>query len=159
LSTIEVREHPAQPTASVRLRGPAHKLDDAFDRYLPLVAARVGQLGAAMVGPPFARYHAMNGTEFDVEIGVPLARPIVGQHALRDAEPGEVARSELPACRAATMICSGPYDGLGRAWDELQAWVTREGYAPAAPGWESYVDDPRQVPAQQLRTALFVPVG
>lgn len=135
MTTVEVRNCAARPTASVRVRVTPAELATMFPRYLPVIGARAAQVGAAIVVPPFARYHAMNGTEFDVEIGVPLARPMVGQQALVDAGEGEIERSELPDCRAATLVYHGPYVGLGDAWDELQSWVEREGLAATAAGW------------------------
>ena len=159
MSTVEVKNCAAQPTASVRVRVNPAELATVFPRYLPVIGARAGQVGAAIAGPPFARYHAMSATEFDVELGVPLARPMVGQQALFDAGEGEIGHSELPDCRAATLVYHGPYGGLGGAWDELQTWVEREGLVATAAGWEVYVDDPERVPAQQLRTELYLPVG
>lgn len=54
----------------------------------------------------------------------------------------------------------GPYDGLPNAWGEIVGkWLPSSGYAFGdAPGIEVYIDDCSQVPAEQVRTEICIPV-
>jgi effector-binding domain-containing protein len=56
------------------------------------------------------------------------------------------------------MVHAGPYAGLGQAWGRLESLIREGELASAAPGWESYVDDPQLVPPDRLRTEIVIPI-
>ena len=154
---VELREIAPQPVASVRIHKAAAALPAAFDEYLPIIGKRLLEAGGQIIGAPFARYHGMAKGEFDVEIGFP-ARGVERLSSLGGLAPGEVGRSELPGGRMAAYLHVGPYAGIGKAWEALEALVADHGLVPIAPGWDSYVDNPDEIPVEQLRTELFQPV-
>jgi effector-binding domain-containing protein len=157
----QIVQRDAQPSAAVRVKQPMAELDLAalFDTYLPVVAGRLTELGAAPAGPPFGRYHAFGQDVADVEIGWPVAGPVDALRPLSDAEPGEVASSELPAGPVAVAVHRGPYDTLGEAYRRLEAWVPEQGRTLGAAPWESYVDNPVEVDASELRTEICWPLA
>ena len=57
-----------QPTLAVRVKQPMPEMDLAalFDRYLPLVGARIREAGAATAGAPFVRSHGFGRHLVDV---------------------------------------------------------------------------------------------
>lgn len=57
-------------------------------------------------------------------IYVPLTGPV--------PPSGRIDVRRLPACRVATLIVRGPYEGIGRARATLEAWVVATGLRPAA---------------------------
>jgi DNA-binding transcriptional MerR regulator len=59
------------------------------------------------------------------EIFVPVTRPI------RPA--GRIRPDRLAACRAATVIQRGPYDGIAEARRALDRWIAAAGLVPAGP--------------------------
>jgi effector-binding domain-containing protein len=150
-----------QPTLAVRVQQPMSELDLAtlFDRYLPLVGARLGEAGGEMAGSPFGRYHRFGPDVVDVEIGMPIAAWPAGVPALEDCRPGDVGTSELPGGPAATFTHVGSYDGLSQSYDRLHAWIHDQGRDDGPGPWECYVDDPGSVDAARLRTELFWPLG
>jgi effector-binding domain-containing protein len=154
---VELREVAPQPVASVRLGRTPAALPAAFDEFLPIIGRRLLEVGGQIVGAPFARYHGMAAGEFDVEIGLP-ATGIGGLPALANAASGEVGSSQLPGGRMAVYVHTGPYAGIGRAWDMLNAWLAAQHLAAAAPGWDSYVDNPDDTPAERLRTEIVQPI-
>ena len=53
-----------------------------------------------------------------------------------------------------------PHEGLGAAWEEFDAWITREGYTPAPDLLESYVAGPESSPDPAAwRTELSRPLS
>ena len=61
----------------------------------------------------------------DVEIFVPISNP---------TRPNErVASGRLPACRAATVIQRGPYDGIATTRRTLDRWIAAAGLVAAGP--------------------------
>ncbi len=67
----------------------------------------------------------------------------------------------LPARRYASLEHIGPYTELSSAYRRLYSgWLARSDETPAdAPCMEIYLNDPRQVPAIELRTQILVPLA
>ena len=59
---------------------------------------------------------------------------------------GRVKAGQLPAAMVARTVYHGPYEGLGPAWAEFDAWIAAEGRTPAPDLWECYVAGPESNP-------------
>lgn len=134
LETPHVVRVEERPTAVVRLRVPRDELQHAMG---PAIAEVMGTLtgqGVTPTGPLFSHHLRMQPDVFDLEVGVPVDR---------DVRPeGRVQASMLPAATVVRATYHGPYEGLGAAWGELDAWVQAEGHVPAEHLWESYLTGP-----------------
>lgn len=156
----EIRDLLPHPTAAVRLTAPTTELGSLFDERLPNIADWLADAGVDPAGPPYARYHRYSAEEVDVEIGIPVDRPLPHVRPLGQAEPDELAASELPGGPTAILVHLGSYDGLPQAYERLRAWIREQGREEGPPPWESYVDDPSEVDdASQLRTEVCWPLS
>ena len=101
-------------------------------------------------GAPLWRYRIIDMVaKMEIDVGVPVATAVTGD--------GCVIADTIPAGRYATLIYTGPYDGLMRATADLLAWAEKKGIVwdkwPAGPsgeGWrariENYLTDPKEEP-------------
>jgi len=101
-------------------------------------------------GMPLARYFDMGDEATTFECAIPVPAPFVAD--------GEVQPSTIGGGEAAFTVHVGPYSKIGETWEALMAWATAQGKTPAGPGWESYLDEPGQVPDAELKTEIYLPV-
>jgi effector-binding domain-containing protein len=155
----EIRELTPTPAAAVRLRARTSDLAGLFDEHLPNIAHRLADMGVQPAGPPYARYHEFGPENVDVEIGIPTASPVPNVPPLADATAGEMASAELPGGQVAITVHRGSYDGLAATYEQLHDWIHGQGHEEGPAPWESYVDDPSEVDASDLRTEVCWPLG
>lgn len=67
---------------------------------------------------------------------------------------GRVVASSLPVGPAVEVLHTGPYSAVPAAYRAAEDWLADNGWEPAGPPWESYLDGP-EVAAP--RTLLHVP--
>jgi effector-binding domain-containing protein len=150
-----------QPTVTVRITEPMAELDlaAAYDRSIPLVAARIAEAGGQVAGAPFGRYHRFNAAAVDIEIGFPVVAPPAGIAPLDAVGPGEAGMSSLPGGSVARTIHRGSYDGLKAAFDALHEWIHAQPGVDDGDGpWESYLDSPAEVAMEDVRTEIVWPL-
>ena len=146
---VEVRTLAPATTVAVRLETTADQLSSVFEVELPRVGAEVAKVGAAMAGPPFARYHHFAPDRVDVEIGIPIEVAPASLDPAGSAPDGRIGVSSLPGGPAAVTVHHGSYDSLVTTYDGLAAWIASEkpGGSLAGDGpWEVYLTDPGQTP-------------
>jgi len=151
LETPRIARTEARHTAVVRLTVPRSEIQQVMGPAIGEVMAAVMSQGMHPAGPVFSRHFRMTPDVFDFEVGVPVERPV--------APAGRVVPGTLPAVRAAQTVYCGPYEGLGAAWGEFQAWMSANGHDAAEDLWESYAAGPESGPdASRWRTELIRPL-
>ncbi len=130
----QVVQTKAQAVALLKLKVPRDEIQSVMGPGLQEVKAAVEKQGKSSTGPWFTHHLKMDPKVFDFEIGVPVASAI--------APAGRVKPGELPAAKVARTVYSGPYEGLGDAWGEFEAWIKAQGLSPAQDLWEVYVTGP-----------------
>lgn len=117
------------------------------------VYGHLGALGADSTEPPFIIYDGLPnpGDEpFPIQICAPVREPV--------APPAGWTLVDLPAGRFASVLHIGPYEHLGTAYDELEAWIARQALAIVGPPREIYLSDPTTAPVD-IRTVIEFPVA
>jgi effector-binding domain-containing protein len=148
MSSFAIRDIPRQHTAVTRTHVPIERIGEVYGEELSKVMAVLGEAGVPPAGAPICVYlaHGDDG-RVEVEIGIPVGTPI---EAAGDVVPSEIGGGEV-----AVGVHVGPYHELGSTYDRLGAWIGAQGRTPASVTWDSYVDDPAEVAASELRTEVY----
>jgi effector-binding domain-containing protein len=151
--TIETRDEPAQPTATIRVQTPTEAMTSVMDTGWPEVWGYLESAGVHPSGPPFIRYHHVDPEQADIEVGFPVPAPVGGA--------GRVAAGELPGGTVAVTDHFGSYDMLPAAYAALAQWLEAQGHNPmeTAP-WTIYWTDPGEEPDQgKWRAEIIWPLA
>lgn len=79
---------------------------------------------------------------------------IIGPDDMAAAE-GAVKADVTPGARVLHFTLVGSYEGLRPAYEEMMAHLEAEGLHYTSPTWEFYMNDPNEVPEDQLVTECF----
>ncbi len=86
----------------------------------------------------------------DVEVVIPIEGDV------EDTE--EIKCYELPGGTMAKAAHKGPYEECGAAYEKLFSWIAANGKNITGPTREVYLNDPRQVPPEEILTEIYAPV-
>ena len=141
----------AQPAAVIRFTIPRDEIRNVMGPGIAELMAAVTAQGVGPTGPVFSHHFKMDPGTFDFELGVPVRAPV--------AASGRVRPGQLPKATVARAIYRGPYEGLGPAWGEFEAWIAANGYTSCPDLWECYIAGPEASPnPADYRTQLNRPL-
>jgi effector-binding domain-containing protein len=143
---FELTEQKEQPVLSVRTRTPVANLTVELGKAYQSIFTFLGQIGENPAGAPFAAFYNMDMQNLDVEIGIPVSKPIAGE--------GEVKQSSIPADKQASCIYKGAYDQISPAYEALTKWITEKNQVPTGICYEYYLNTPGTVPDSELLTKI-----
>ncbi|HEX2368591.1 MAG TPA: GyrI-like domain-containing protein [Acidimicrobiia bacterium] len=139
-----------QPTAVMVAILSASEIGDWMPQAFESIFNYLSAKAAPAAGPPFARYHRLDETHFEVEAGFPLVEAVEGDGIIRS--------SSLPGGPVAVTTHVGPYDAMKPAYDALGAWVEERGFDPVGDRWDTYFSDPDESPdARTWRAEIVQP--
>ncbi len=138
LDTPQIVQTDARLTAVIRLTIPRKDIRNVMGPGIAELMAGVAAQGVAPAGPIFSHHLRMDPDLFDFELGVPVTSPV--------SATGRMKPGQLPAATVARTVYHGPYEGLGPAWAEFEAWIAAEGHTAAPDLWECYVAGPESNP-------------
>lgn len=147
----ELQERAEQPTLAIRTRSSIQDLPTVLGTAYNAIMSRLVELGEQPAGPPFVAYHNMDMENLDLEIGLPVARPL--------AAAAPIFAGSIPGGAMATCLYTGPYDGIGAGYDTLTQWVRERGHTPTGVAYEWYLNDPEEVAPAELQTLIGFPLG
>jgi effector-binding domain-containing protein len=138
-------------TAVIHLTIPRSEIRAVMGPGLNEVRAAIAAKGIAAAGPWFTHHLRMPGDVLDFEICVPVEEPMPAA--------GRVSPGLWPAMTVARAVYQGPYEGLGAAWGEFNAWIAANGHKPRTDLWERYLTGPESGPdSAAYRTELSRPL-
>lgn len=150
---VEIKEMPAMRVATTPHVGPYNRIAEAFAR-LGEVAHQTDLLRhtSAML----AIYHDDPETTSSAELRSDAALVVSPNVKL----PLELAERVIPSGRYATTTHIGPYEALGDVWTRLMGeWLPRSGERMKDDvSFEIYRNTPGEVPKEELRTELYIPL-
>ena len=138
LDTPQIVQTDALLTAIIRLTIPREEIRNVMGPGIAELMAAVTAQGVGPAGPIYTHHLRIDPHTFDFEIGVPVRA--------RVAAAGRVKAGHLRAATVARTVYHGPYEGLGPAWAEFDAWIAAQGHTPAPDLWECYVAGPESNP-------------
>ena len=151
---VDIVEKPALRVAAIRHIGPYMQINHAFER-LGQIAGPAGLFkyqDAAMV----AIYHddpestPADQLRSDAGIVVPDGVPL----------PASLSEQRLRGGAYACTLHVGPYERLGDTWQRLLGeWIPAHDRRVDGVSYERYLNMPGQVPKEELRTEICVPVA
>ena len=150
-----IKEVPALRVLTRREQGVYHETMPKLVRELCAYVCPEGgrQPTAKMAGPIMFICHdeEYRETDADIEVAVPITGPV------SLGETGAGVRT-LPGGRFLSVLHTGPYPGVGRAYERLFAYMGEHRLAPAGPSRELYLNNPHEVSEDELMTEVQFPV-
>jgi AraC family transcriptional regulator len=151
---IDIKDMPRLRVATVRHVGPYNQIPKAFE-HLGAVAGPAGLLQKA--GAMMAIYHDDPETTPQDQLRSDAA--LVVDEGVR--MPDGLVEQHIAGGRYAHTVHLGPYEQLGDVWARLLGeWVPASGHRIGdGVSYEIYLNTPGEVPKEQLRTELYVPLA
>ncbi len=164
---ITIETLPAQPVFEVTAEPKLFQIPSVLASGFAEAAAAIEEAGAERTGMPYARYleidwgSLQNGAlkQF-IDIFFKRQKMQIGlKLASSNGANGVAFGTEIPAGRYVKTIHQGPYHKVGETYSRIVAWASDQGVTLANNSIEHYVDDPTEVPKNEVRTEVFVPVS
>ena len=151
---VEIEQMPAMRVAAVRHAGAYHEIGRAFER-LGSIAGPAGvfqQAGAVMIGVYYDDPETTPQDQLRSAAGI-----VVPENSRL---PEALVELRIPGGRFARTVHVGSYEELGDVWSRLKSEVfeARGHRIGARPSYEIYRNTPMEVPKEELRTEIYLPI-
>jgi AraC family transcriptional regulator len=154
LMKVAIETLPATRVAALRHVGPYNRIGETFAR-LGAFAGPAGLFGpkTQMIGIYHDDPETVPAAELRSEAGLSVAEGV--------PIPSGLIEILLPAGRYAHVTHAGSYETLGDTWARFMGqWLPDSGHRMgSSPSFEIYRNTPGDVPAEELRTELYIPVA
>jgi AraC family transcriptional regulator len=151
-SDVKIRERDRDIVLTKRVEVRVSEIGPVIASSFAEVYAYLAKHGVRPTEPPFVIYLGIPGLT-DVPFGIEICAPI-GQ-AIDPPEGWTLL--ELAAGTFASIVHVGPYDSIGAAYDEIEAWIGEHELVIAGPPREVYLSD-AETPRAEIRTVVEFPV-
>ena len=149
LSKINLLEQPEQHVLSIRttihFKDFPNTAKQGFDKIMEYAACN----DMFFSGSPFVCYHNADLENLDVEMGFPVARPVLGNDM--------ISGHTIPARKVVSGIFQGPYTDTDPLMMELFMWIADQGYEQQGQIFNYYLNDDDR-PATELLTQITIPI-
>jgi effector-binding domain-containing protein len=155
---VLIKEVPAFQILGIRTLVTLAEMPTLFGQIFGELCSYLGQRNIVPAGPPMTIYHdAVEQAEpdrWDMELAVPVPRPLAGQDRLRGRE--------LEQAKVACTLHEGPYgqSSVGETYRGLMAWIQSQNLSIAGPPREIYLVGPgHNLSPENYRTEIQWPIG
>ncbi|MBN8419683.1 MAG: GyrI-like domain-containing protein [Verrucomicrobia bacterium] len=124
----------AQNAAVIHITVPRDQIQEVMGPAIQEVIAAVTSQGIGPIGPVFAHHFGMTPGIFNFEVGLPVSDAVQAT--------GRVKAGVIPGTTIVRSVYTGPYDGLGQAWGDLQDIIEGQGHTLGPNLWERYLSGP-----------------
>ena len=144
-----------QLVLGMRKKGPYRLIGEL----IPQICMFATQNGIQMIGPPMYICHEPSAEEAvkadkegtaDVEVAVPILK--------RGKETDEITCYELPSAKMVKTLHKGPYQEETATYEKLFAWLEQNNMTITGPMREIYLNDPHEVPEEELLIEIYAPI-
>ncbi len=155
ITDITIVDVKPQLVLGVRRRGPYRQIPELLKKLFEFAMGK----NIKIEGPPLFVCHetaeeameADKNNNADVEVAIPIAEKVDGTDGIRCYE--------LCGGKMAKTVHKGPYEECGPAYERLFARIRDKGLRITGPTREVYLNDPREVPKEEILTEIYAPVG
>ncbi len=144
-----------QLVLGIRKRGPYKSIAVM----VPEICQFAAQNAIQMIGPPIFICHETTAEEAmkadkedkaDLEVAVPIMK--------RGKETEEITCYELPGAKMAKTVHKGPYQEETATYQKLFAWLEKNNKTITGSMREIYLNDPHEVPQEELLIEIYAPI-
>lgn len=154
MTQCAVREWGPETCATLAMRGPFDQMPQAFERVYGWLQAQ----GHVPQGMPVAVYLNDPSEVEPADALWEIWAPIEQDAEQYGPDTEGLAIKRIPTMTVATTMHQGPYEGVAPAYERLGAWIADKGLQMAGPPMEAYLNDPYEVPPEQILTEVMMPV-
>ena len=153
---IGIREIPSKTIAySSGTSGPdSADISAALAASYGRVAIFVSANGLRLAGQPLAITNYWDERGFGFDAGI----PVTGAPARGVGPDSPVRMGETYGGRVVRAVHIGPYTGLRKTHEKIQAFVAAHRLENNGRSWEVFISDPGNTPEQELITEIYYPV-
>jgi GyrI-like small molecule binding domain len=162
---VEFRE--AQPVYETATEARLWKIPFALGKGFAKAGEEIDAAGATRIDMPYARYleidwATLNGSALRqiIDLLFKKQKMMTGLRLAQGAgSNGEAFGTEIPAGRYVTTIHRGAYHKVGETYGKIVEWAAQHDLKLQDNSIEHYIDDPTEVPKDEVRTEVFVPLA
>ncbi|PKN97630.1 MAG: AraC family transcriptional regulator [Chloroflexi bacterium HGW-Chloroflexi-4] len=144
---FEFSDQKEQPVISIRKTTNMAGLQQELGHAFMAVTQYLAELGETPAGPVFAAYHNMDMEHLDVEMGIPVSKPL--------SDRGEIKAGSIPAGKQVSTVHKGPYTQMEGVYNALTEWMSSNGHIPSGVVYEFYLNSPMEVSENELLTKII----
>jgi len=139
----------------IRKRGAYHDTANLIPKMFEHAIAN----GLEITGPPIFLCHELTMEEVeravrensaDLEVALPVSGNV--------RETDEISSYVLPRVKMVKTVHKGPYEKVGETYNRLFEWMAKNGRETKGPYREYYLNDPREVPPEEILTEVYAQI-
>lgn len=164
---IKIEQFEARSAVEVAAETRLWKIPKVLASGFAAARTQIESSGVEVVGMPFARYleidwqamRSMGGFAQFWQFLTGKQRMTAGLFCSAAVESGTDALAvELPSGRYVVTYHRGAYHKVDETYRRMVDWAEQEGVELADSSLENYIDDPSEVPADEVRTQVLIAV-